>query len=108
MLRRCHPVHLEEVIHEGQGANADALRPLGERGDAGPDARRTAGPVESRDVEVKLHTRRSSAPTPGATAAASAARVRHHRGVDDGRGAYFISSPDGLHPVPEARSPWAA
>jgi hypothetical protein len=34
--------------------------------------------------------------------------VRHDRDVDDGPGAYFIAGADGLQPVPEARSPWAA
>ena len=33
--------------------------------------------------------------------------MHQNRGVDEGRGAYFISSTDGLRPVPEARSPWA-
>ncbi len=38
------------------GADADGLGALGEVGDARPDAGRTAGPVESRDVEIELHT----------------------------------------------------
>ena len=47
VLRRGHPVHLEVVVHERQGAYADSLGPLGQVGDTRPDARRTAGPVES-------------------------------------------------------------
>jgi hypothetical protein len=36
------------------------------------------------------------------------APVRHDRGVGEGPSAYFIAGTDGLQPVPEARSPWAA
>ena len=36
------------------------------------------------------------------------APVRHDRRVDERSVAYFIPSTDGLQPVPEARSPWAA
>lgn len=36
------------------------------------------------------------------------APIRHDLGVDNDRGAYFISTADGMRPVPEARSPWAA
>ena len=60
VLRRCHPVHLEVVIHEGQGAYAYRLGALGQVGHARPDAGRTACPVESRDVEIEFHRRRSS------------------------------------------------
>ena len=56
ILGRRHPVHLEVVVHERHGADAHGLGALGEVGDAGPDAGRTAGPVESHDVEIKLHT----------------------------------------------------
>ena len=54
--RGSHPVHLEEVIHERQCANTDRFGSLGERGDAGADAGRSAGPVETGDVEIELHT----------------------------------------------------
>ena len=56
ILGRRHPVHLEVVVHERHGADAHGLGALGEVGDARPDAGRTAGPVESHDVEIKLHT----------------------------------------------------
>src|SRR5712692_7527173 len=42
------------------------------------------------------------------TAWCGGAPVRHDRSMGEGPGAYFISSTDGLQPVPEARSPWAA
>ena len=65
VLGRRHPVHLEVVVHERQGAHPDCLGPLGQVGDARPDARRAAGPVESGDVEIELHARRSSTEPPG-------------------------------------------
>src|SRR5439155_27340775 len=56
ILGRRHPVHLEVVVHERHGADAHGLGALREVGDARPDAGRTAGPVESHDMEIKLHT----------------------------------------------------
>jgi hypothetical protein len=55
ILGRRHPVHLEEVVHEGHGADAHRLGPLGEVGDARTDAGRTAGPIESHDVVIEFH-----------------------------------------------------
>jgi len=33
--------------------------------------------------------------------------IRHDRGMSDDPHAYFLPGDDGLHPVPEARSPWS-
>ncbi len=68
--RRRHPVHLEEVVHERQRADADGLGAAGEIGDAGTDAGRRAGPVEAGAVEVEFHALRSApaaARAPGGT-----------------------------------------
>ena len=67
VLRRRHPVHLEVVVHERQGAHPDGLGPLGQVGHTRSYARRTAGPVESRNVEIELHARRSSTTRTGSS-----------------------------------------
>ena len=54
------PVHLEEVVHEREGAHADGLGALGEGSHARSDTGGTAGPVEPRDVEIELHAHRST------------------------------------------------
>ena len=72
VFRRRHPVHLEVVVHEREGADADGLGPLGQLGDTRPDARRTAGPVESRDVEVEFHTSGSTTPDDAAAVESAA------------------------------------
>ena len=56
VLGRRHRLHLEEVVHDRERAHAEPFGALGEVGDAVADAGGTAGPVESRDVEIEMHT----------------------------------------------------
>jgi len=56
ILRRRHPIHLEEVVHERHRADTQGLGALGEVGDTRPDTGGTTGPVESHDVEIELHS----------------------------------------------------
>ena len=55
---RCHPVHLEEVVHERHRPHADGFGTLGEVADTGADAIVATGPVESGDVQIEFHRSR--------------------------------------------------
>ena len=56
ILGRCYRLHLEEVVHHRERAHAKSFGPLSEVGDTVADAGGTAGPVESPEVKIEMHT----------------------------------------------------